>query len=205
MADPRILKPNPKPRVALAVVSLVLGIVSVLFCIGILTGIPAIITGHVARRKVRMDPTGYRGARLGMAGLALGYLNLLQTILLVIALQPALGNAKSQMEYFQCANNLRQIGMAVQIYATLNEGVFPRTADQFGPHMGFSRFLICPADAGYRNRKIDSKDFSQTSYIFTLGGASAATPAEVITRCPFHNMTLTADGAVHRPDEPPQP
>jgi len=44
------LKPNPKPRVALAVVSLVLGIVSVLFCIGILTGIPAIITGHVARR-----------------------------------------------------------------------------------------------------------------------------------------------------------
>ena len=205
MADVQTLKPNPKPRIALAIVSLVLGIVSVLFCIGLLTGIPAIITGHVARRKARTNPTGYRGARLGMAGLILGYLSLLQTIVLALALAPGFEKAKLQMEGFRCANNLRQIGMAVRIYATVNEGVFPRTASQFGPHMGFSTFLICPADAGYRNRKIDSKDFSKTSYIFTLDGASEATPTTVIVRCPFHDLTLTADGAVHRPDDSPQP
>ena len=44
---------SARPQQGLAVTSLVLGIVS-LVCLGPLTGIPAIICGHIARKRSRM-------------------------------------------------------------------------------------------------------------------------------------------------------
>lgn len=196
---------EPKPRIALAVISLVLGILSVLLCIGLLTGVPAIVTGHIVRRKVKADPKGYRGGRLGLAGLVLGYLSLAQTLVIVLAMQPVFRQAKAQGEVMKCRYNLMQIGMAVRIYANVNEGVYPRTTAQFGPHLGFSTFLVCPADAALTRLTIDPKDFSRTSYTLTLDGASEGTPTQVIARCPFHGNTLTANGAVHRPEGSPRP
>lgn len=192
------MKQESKPSLALALISLVLGIVSVLFCIGLLTGIPAIITGHIARRRARANPTTYRGAGLGLAGLILGYLSLAQTVAILLAMQPAFRQAKAQAQVAKCSYNLMQIGMAVRVYANVNEGVYPRTTAQFGPHLGFSTFLVCPEDAVLNRLTIDSKDFSKTSYGLTIDGASEGTPTQVIARCPFHGNTLTADGAVHR-------
>jgi dipeptidyl aminopeptidase/acylaminoacyl peptidase len=56
----------------MAIASLVLGIVAVLFVfVEILPAIPAIILGHAARRKIRT--TGEAGRGLALAGLILGY------------------------------------------------------------------------------------------------------------------------------------
>lgn len=185
-----------KPRSGLAITSLVLGIFSVL-CFGILAGIPAIVTGHVARGRVRREPTRFGGAGVGLAGLILGYLSILETVVVVLAMLPVLGAARLQAESMQCIHNLRQIGMAVRLSATANRDVYPETAAQFSPHLGYSRFLVCPKDSALKAQNIDTKDFSRTSYILTLEGASESTPHQVIARCTVHGHTLTADGAVH--------
>ncbi len=55
----------------LAIVSLILGIVSFL-CLGYFAGIPAIITGVMARKKSSENPAQYGGSTLAMVGIILG-------------------------------------------------------------------------------------------------------------------------------------
>lgn len=78
----------PVARVAgqnqtLAIISLVLGIISLLFCAG-LTGPPALITGMIARKKANNNPSEYGGAGVALAGIITGILGTL-LLLLVIA------------------------------------------------------------------------------------------------------------------------
>jgi prepilin-type N-terminal cleavage/methylation domain-containing protein len=47
--------------------------------------------------------------------------------LLISILLPSLNRAREQANRIKCANNLRQIGLAIQMYATENSGNFPRT------------------------------------------------------------------------------
>lgn len=67
----------------LAIVSLVLGISSLIFCAG-LTGPPALITGIMAKKKATNDPANYGGAGLALGGIITGILGTL-VLLLVIA------------------------------------------------------------------------------------------------------------------------
>jgi prepilin-type N-terminal cleavage/methylation domain-containing protein/prepilin-type processing-associated H-X9-DG protein len=52
--------------------------------------------------------------------------------LLISILLPALNRAREQGNRVKCASNLRQIGLAIQMYANDNKGNFPRT--QFNPN-----------------------------------------------------------------------
>lgn len=74
--DPRTGLPvgEKPPASPAAVVAVVCG---VLLCLGPLTGIPAIIAGFIARKAVNRDPAGTGGARMAIAGIVLGSLNLL--------------------------------------------------------------------------------------------------------------------------------
>lgn len=56
----------------LAIWSLVLGVLS-LFCLGVVTGIPAVICGHIARSNVRKSQGTLLGSGMALAGLILGY------------------------------------------------------------------------------------------------------------------------------------
>lgn len=67
----------------LAIVSLISGIVGLLFCGG-LTGPVAIITGVMARRRAAKDPQQYGGETLALVGIILGILASL-VLLLVLA------------------------------------------------------------------------------------------------------------------------
>ena len=67
----------------LAIVSLVLGIASIIFCAG-LTGPPALITGIMAKKKATNNPAEYGGAGLALGGIITGVLGTL-LLLLVIA------------------------------------------------------------------------------------------------------------------------
>ena len=75
---PRGEKP---PASTAAVVALVCGI---LICLGPFTGIPAIIAGWMAISAARNHPHTVGGRRMGMAGIALGVLNLCLSVLLAI-------------------------------------------------------------------------------------------------------------------------
>ena len=66
-----------------AVTSLVLGILS-FACIGPLAGIPAIIVGHVSLSNIKKSDGELTGGGLAVAGLILGYVNLLIFIIYIL-------------------------------------------------------------------------------------------------------------------------
>lgn len=186
-----------RPSQALAIASLVLGILSVT-CLLVLTGIPAIITGHQAYGRARRSPERYAGAGLAMAGLILGYLSILLTVVAAGAFLPAMASARSQAQSIACVNNLKQVGLAVRLYANDHKEVFPTDPAKLGKYLGTSRVLICPADPGAAGLPAAPGGYSKSSYQFTLEGASAETPDRVIAECPIHHNTVRADGSVQR-------
>jgi len=72
---PRGEKP---PASTAAVVAVVCGI---LLCLGPFTGLPAIVAGMMARRAARAQPAAVGGSAMGLAGILLGTLNLLLSML----------------------------------------------------------------------------------------------------------------------------
>lgn len=73
-------------RLPLAVTSLVLGFLSCTM-FGIISGIPAVICGHISLSKFRRDPKRYiTGKRLAVSGLVLGYTGIVMTIVLVVGM-----------------------------------------------------------------------------------------------------------------------
>jgi hypothetical protein len=83
--------PNTPPQVyqqygaqgatnGMAIAALICGVCQVFFWF--LTGIPAIVLGHMARRQIRQ--TGEQGDGMALAGMILGYIGLALTVLFVI-------------------------------------------------------------------------------------------------------------------------
>ena len=100
-----------RPRSGLSIFSLVCGIMS-LFCLGFITGIPAIICGHIARSKIKNDPTNYDGAGMALAGLIMGYVSttiifIAVLCLLIVLAQPSEAISKSQE--LHNLNNAREV------------------------------------------------------------------------------------------------
>ncbi len=83
---PRGEKP---PASTAAVVALVCGI---LLCLGPFTGVPAIVAGLVGRRAAREQPGAVGGAGMSLAGILLGVLNLLiSVVVIMLAIASVLG------------------------------------------------------------------------------------------------------------------
>lgn len=78
LSDTQQLLENPH-ILPLAAWSLGLGIASLLL-FGAIAGIPAIICGHMARTRIRMQPAKYCGWGMATAGLITGYLSIALSI-----------------------------------------------------------------------------------------------------------------------------
>ncbi len=65
---------RPSPSNGSAIASLVLGLLSIVLCLGFLTGIPAIITGSSARKQIRASGGMQSGDGMAVAGLVLGWM-----------------------------------------------------------------------------------------------------------------------------------
>src|SRR6185436_13144219 len=117
------IHPSVQER-GLAVTSLVLGILS-LVCFGLITGIPAIICGHIAHNRARRSPERYGGAGLAVAGFVTGYVGLLMSLLLPALLLPAFAKAKERAQSIHCMNNLKQVGLSFQVWAQDHDDQFP--------------------------------------------------------------------------------
>lgn len=74
----------PRKTDALAITSLVLGILSMICCgMGVVTGIPAVICGHIATGRMKKDPN-LQGKGLAVAGLIMGYLGIVVSVVYLI-------------------------------------------------------------------------------------------------------------------------
>ena len=129
---PPVVTPGPIPlagtpgKTGLATASLVLGILSFFTCF--LTGIPAIICGHIAYAGARRAPAEYGGSGRALAGLIMGYACLVLLLFLAAPsamLMPALSRAKDRAQRINCMNNLKQIGVAFRIWALDHNDQFP--------------------------------------------------------------------------------
>lgn len=83
------------PNQTLAIVSLVIGILSLLCCTAFIPGIVAIVLGFMARGKANSDPANYGGGGLALGGIIAGGVSLL--IGAVFWILYALGFAASMM------------------------------------------------------------------------------------------------------------
>jgi hypothetical protein len=126
----------PAPSIqekGLAIFSFVLGILSFVLCLSALTGIPAIISGHIARSRATRSPARYGGIGFATAGLVLGYVSILFSLIVLALLLPALAKAKHSggrpgrpvRERAGCENNMRQIGLAFKVWALEHNDHFP--------------------------------------------------------------------------------
>ena len=208
----------------LAITSFVLGLLS-LVCFGLLAGIPAIICGHMARGRARRSPAQYGGAGFALAGLILGYVSLVVTMVILPAmLLPALTRAKGKAQSVNCRNNLKQIGLSFRTWAIDNGGNFPfnLSTNQGGTlelcmpgrdgfdansavhfqvmsnELGSPKILVCPADT----KKQPALNFlslkpANVSYQVRSGADVTETnPEQVLAVCPLHNNVLRSDGSV---------
>lgn len=108
----------------LAVWSLVLAIAG-LVLIGPLGGIPAVICGHIAVRRIKRSSGTLRGRGLAIAGLVVGYTAFVVNPIVLLSPPFFCVCGGPSAERILGANNLKQIGVAARMYAADNGGVFP--------------------------------------------------------------------------------
>jgi prepilin-type processing-associated H-X9-DG protein len=72
---------------------------------------------------------------------------------------PSLVHAKQQAHRLKCVNNLRQLNLALSMYANENEGEYPPRAlppntwvNQLRPYYEADALLVCPSDASWETR-----------------------------------------------------
>lgn len=87
------------PNQTLAIVSLVVGILSLFCCAWFIPGIAALIMGFIARSKATSDPSNYGGAGLALGGIIAGALSLVLGVIVII-LYVFLGVGANMMQGF---------------------------------------------------------------------------------------------------------
>ncbi len=111
---------DKKQTVGQATASMVLGILS-LIMFGLLTAVPAVICGHIARGKIKKNPAELTGEGSALAGLIMGYVSIGLHVLLVpfilaaVAIPLMSGNMDRAMATEGQAG-LSTVGMAAQIH-----------------------------------------------------------------------------------------
>jgi hypothetical protein len=132
--DPRWQGASTQPvRQGLAIASMVVGIVGMATsCLPVL-GLVGLILGIVALVKASRRPREYGGQGFAIAGVCLGGVSLLLCVvvlpMLVAIMLPSFSKARELARRSVCAANLSGTGMALRMYANVNQGQFPPDVD----------------------------------------------------------------------------
>ncbi|MHB8484866.1 MAG: DUF4190 domain-containing protein [Candidatus Acidiferrales bacterium] len=125
------------PTSGKALASMILGICSVFF--SILTGLPAIILGHLAQTEIRKSGGRLQGAGMALAGLILGYLSaaFIPIVLIIAAIAiPNLLRAKMAANEASAVGSLRTIVTADITYSERSGHGFATSLRALGPPVG---------------------------------------------------------------------
>ena len=160
---PPTLSAESQPKTsALAIWSLVLGILGVLFllvCISPLFAIPAVICGHMAYSRIKRSSGTLEGQGLALAGMITGYVSIGLSVLLIPLLAaiaiPNFVKARATAQANGCINNLRQIDAAANQFAlehgkTNGEAInFPSDLTPYIKLNSQGKIPSCPAGGIY--------------------------------------------------------
>jgi prepilin-type processing-associated H-X9-DG protein len=187
-------------RSRMAVASLVLGILGV-FTLGV-TALAGLVLGIVALTRISGSRGRLSGSGLATAGVAVsGVALLLVPIIAIMAgmLLPALSQAKGKAQQVHCLGNVRQLNMAIRLYAADNDEKLPPVAtwsDVIQSAIGTPKLFQCPAcpeqTCAYAfNAKVagldQTKVHPETVIVFESdAGWNAAGGAELLPSRPRH-------------------
>jgi len=182
----------------MAVTSLVLGILAIIgsvIVLGAAAGIPAIVTGHVARNRARRWPDQYGGAGLAKAGFVMGYLSLILSALVLVSIP----FAKARAESINCASNLRAIACAARLYADDHHDVYAPGILSMSNEIITPKVLVCPSD---RTRtKSSAWETNNISYEYLAANLREQDATNrPLFRCPIHGLTIYGDFRLVRGD-----
>ncbi len=158
----------PPPTCGLAVASLVCGVLG-LCTVGI-TAVVGLVLGILALMKISKSEGRLGGNGLAIAGVSVSGAMLLLLPVQAAMLLPALARAKDRAQTINCINNLKQLNIALRIYATDNADKLPagnKWCDAIAAEVGAAQVFRCPADGGNRrcsyafNAKLSGLDLSK--------------------------------------------
>jgi hypothetical protein len=155
----------------LAIASLVLGILSL--CGGFLMGIPAVICGHLAKKRIKL--TGEKGEGMALAGLIIGYCSIGATFVLGIffaLMFPAMGSALGKAQLTQQLSDSRMLYSVMQ--AAAEDGQVPFPADSGITSQTEYLTLLVNKDL------LSEEDANRLSERLVIGNVSKNDPPETI-------------------------
>lgn len=200
-SSPAPTPPPASPRRRWANLTLALGILTfLLFPVGLLLAVPAVIIGHAARRWAHRQPDRFGGPKRALAGLILGYTYLVGLLALLILLSPPNQNADPS----RCISNLKQIWLAAQNYAAAHDDLLPPTLLALTNDLACPAILQCPASRLTPPRTWNRLTLQSITYQFLRPDLCVTNPKDPIIRCPVHQHVCLADGSV-KSELPPKP
>ena len=180
-----------------------LGILSLLGCT-VLTGIPAIICGILARKRARETPESHGGDGLALGGIITGSVgSALVVVFAILAglLLPSLSQAKGKAQSIGCVNHMKQICLAVRMWSNDHQEVLPPDFLSMSNELSSPKILTCPSD-GSRTRMTDWSQVNPKNVTYIYSGAglkeSPATFQTTILTCPIHGHVGLGDGSVQQ-------
>ncbi len=163
---PAFPTPQPHPTTSrFAIASLVLGILGFL----ILPALAGLICGVVAMIQINRSAGALKGMGTAIAGTVVsGVMLAMIPVMAILAgmLLPALSHAKSKAQSIQGMNNVRQITLAMHLYADDSKSILPGTnnwCDALKPYLGGNSAVF------RRPEGRDSAPGSFSSYGFNAG------------------------------------
>lgn len=138
--------PSASRTSGLAIGSLVLGILGIFTC-GI-SAIAGLILGIVAMVKIKKSDGRLGGNGLALAGTIVSAVFLLMLPIFAAMLLPALAKAKEKAQTILCMNNMKQLSIAMRMYATESQNQLPPAetwCDAIKPHVNLPQAFQCPA------------------------------------------------------------
>lgn len=135
-------------NLGLAVAALVSGILGIVTCP--LVGLPAILLGWLALRKIQRDPVRYGGRGMAVAGLCTGGVSLVLALIGSVFLFPIISSAmldrQERKNRSECAARVRKIADQLFFHAQ-RDGKFPKNFDVIVAHSELKwADFNCPSD-----------------------------------------------------------